>query len=83
MPQGAWQVVQGKGSDRGSWLYHEVFHDSPQPLKLGSMPHQYHSTSLSGFVAGRDPLYTAFRPPLKSPPFCRAGSPTRGGGVTK
>ena len=27
------------------WPYHEVFHDSPQPLKLGSMPQQYHSVS--------------------------------------
>ena len=41
------------GLGLGHRPYHEVFHDSPQPLKLGSMPQQYYSTSLTGcFVAG-------------------------------
>ena len=30
------------------WPYHEIFHDSPQPLKLGSMPQQYHHSILYG-----------------------------------
>ena len=40
--------ARGSGFDRtldSVWPYHEFFHDSPQPLKLGSMPHQYHGTS--------------------------------------
>ena len=42
-----------KKATKKPWLYHKVFNDSPQPLKLGSMPQQYLSTSLSGcFVAG-------------------------------
>ena len=46
------------------WPYHEVFYDSPQPLKLGSVPQQYHSVSSSGcFVYREVPVAWSFGNP--------------------